>query len=164
MLSLIYDINLIPEGTPYTTCQASKTFDVNFDLEDLMDPFCKKIIKEIDKSEVIGPNLIQSPVLGPIPPSQLSGGSKALMLTYKTNIIVSTANMGNNCADLLFELSNIKDILIIDNSEFIIPEKAFYKSKVAIVDKKKVYTDFYTFMQDVYALRSKLWEGFSYEL
>ena len=38
----------------------------------------KKMIKDVDKSEVIGPYLIQSPVLAPISPRELSGGVKTL--------------------------------------------------------------------------------------
>ena len=54
-------------------------FDLNADLNWLVDPLCKKWIKAIDKSDVIGPHLIESPVLGPISPEWLSGGVKMLI-------------------------------------------------------------------------------------
>ncbi|WP_405755292.1 DUF4869 domain-containing protein [Anaerovibrio slackiae] len=38
------------------------------------------MIFDVDKSKVIGANLIESPVLGPIPPERLSGGVKTLLL------------------------------------------------------------------------------------
>lgn len=38
------------------------------------------MIRDIDKSDVIGVHLIESPVLGPISPKDLSGGVKTLML------------------------------------------------------------------------------------
>ena len=41
------------------------------------------MIRDVDRSEVIGSNLIQSPVLGAISPVQLSGGVKTLILIYK---------------------------------------------------------------------------------
>ena len=44
----------------------------------LESEFAKKMIKDVDKSEVVGPHLIQSPVLGPISPRELSGGVKTL--------------------------------------------------------------------------------------
>ena len=41
------------------------------------------MIRDVDQSEVVGEQLIQSPVLGAIPPAQLSGGVKTLILIYK---------------------------------------------------------------------------------
>lgn len=32
------------------------------------------MLKDVDKSVVIGPHMIESPVLGPITPGELSGG------------------------------------------------------------------------------------------
>ena len=46
----------------------------------LESELAKKMIKDVDKSEVVGPHLIQSPVLGPISPRELSGGVKTLLL------------------------------------------------------------------------------------
>ena len=40
----------------------------------------RKMIKDIDGSEVKGPCIIDSPFLGPIPPERLSGGVKTLIL------------------------------------------------------------------------------------
>lgn len=37
-------------------------------------------IKDDHKSDVVGPHLIESPVLGPISPKELSGGVKTLIL------------------------------------------------------------------------------------
>jgi len=42
----------------------------------------RRIIREIDKSEVISSNIIDSPILGPITPLQISGGTKTLLLVY----------------------------------------------------------------------------------
>ena len=46
----------------------------------LEDDFAKRVIRAVDKSEVVGPHLIESRVLGPIPPEGLSGGVKTLLL------------------------------------------------------------------------------------
>lgn len=40
----------------------------------------KKMILDVDKSEVLGEYCIMSPILGQIPPQMLSGGVKTLML------------------------------------------------------------------------------------
>ena len=55
-------------------------FDNMYEDEWITDLLSVKMIKDVDKSEVIGPHLIESPVLGPISPKELSGGVKTLML------------------------------------------------------------------------------------
>ena len=40
----------------------------------------KAMIKDVDKSTVIAPRIIESPVLGAITPRELSGGVKTLIL------------------------------------------------------------------------------------
>ena len=44
------------------------------------DEFARRMIKSVDRSVVVGPHLIESPVLGPISPLELSGGVKTLLL------------------------------------------------------------------------------------
>lgn len=46
----------------------------------LTKPLSKEIIQDVDKSEVVSANLIDSPVLGAISPKELSGGVKTLLL------------------------------------------------------------------------------------
>lgn len=48
----------------------------------LDDPLAKRMIKSVDKSEVLGERLIRSKALGLIPPTDLSGGVKTLLLIY----------------------------------------------------------------------------------
>ena len=54
-------------------------FQNTFQKEWLCDDFAKRVIKGVDKSEVIDVHLIQSLVLGMIPPTMLSGGTKTLL-------------------------------------------------------------------------------------
>ena len=51
-----------------------------YDDEWIVDDFARKVIKRIDKSEVLDRQAIKSPVLGIIPPERLSGGTKTLLL------------------------------------------------------------------------------------
>ena len=53
-----------------------------FDYEDewITDPFVKEMILDVDKSVVLDSGVIDSPVLGKIPPTGLSGGVKTLIL------------------------------------------------------------------------------------
>ena len=45
----------------------------------LESELAKKIVKDIDKSDLVGPNLVISPVLGSIPVTRISGGAKTLI-------------------------------------------------------------------------------------
>ena len=55
----------------------------------------REMIRDIDKSEVLSETLIQSPIFGPMPPTQLSGGVKTLMLiAYDRNHIFHLMDFG----------------------------------------------------------------------
>lgn len=72
------------------------------------------MIKDVDKSEVVGPHLIQSPVLGPISPRELSGGVKTLLLLAFDNSgkIFNATACGDNCAKWILEIAENKDLTI----------------------------------------------------
>ena len=71
------------------------------------------MIKDVDKSDVVGPHLIDSPFLGPISPERLSGGVKTLMLINNDpNHIFNASACGDNCAKWILKISNDKDITI----------------------------------------------------
>lgn len=87
----------------------------------------KKMIKDIDKSDVIAENIIESPILGTIPPQWLSGGVKTLILINNLpDKIINADQLGNNCSKWLLEIAKDKDITIElfhllefeDNDEF----------------------------------------------
>ena len=59
-------------------------FDNCYEDEWLTTPLAKEMIRDVDRSEVISAHLIDSPVLGPIPPKDLSGGIKTLLLTERS--------------------------------------------------------------------------------
>lgn len=88
-------------------------FDNTYENEWITNPLSKKMILDVDKSTVIGTHLIESPVLDPISPLQLSGGVKTLMLmTFDENNNVFNATCGDNCAKWILEISNHKDLTI----------------------------------------------------
>ena len=79
----------------------------------ITDPMTVEIIRDVDKSEVVGNNLIQSPVLGPISPAQLSGGAKTLILIYKdSGKVFNASKCGDNCAKWLLKMAEKKKKLI----------------------------------------------------
>lgn len=89
-------------------------FDNMYEDEWITDLLSVKMIKDVDKSEVIGPHLIESPVLGPISPKELSGGVKTLMLmAYDENDRVFNASVcGDNCSKWILKLGKEKDLTI----------------------------------------------------
>lgn len=93
---------------------ADKYFDMNYNPEWLLDPMVKEMIKDVDKSEVIAKNIIESPVLGTIPPQWLSGGVKCLicMLKDKTGYIFNGTNCGDNCAKWILKIAEKKDLTV----------------------------------------------------
>lgn len=76
----------------------------------LESEFAKTMIKDVDKSEVVGPHLIQSPVLGPISPRELSGGVKTLF--DNSGKIFNATACGDNCAKWILEIAENKDLTI----------------------------------------------------
>lgn len=73
----------------------------------------KRIVKEIDNSDLIAPKVIESPVLGQIPYTWLSGGSKILLMMNKIqDIVYDGDNLGDNCWPLFLELGKTRDIAI----------------------------------------------------
>lgn len=85
---------------------APRYFDNVWEDAWLEDSFVKEMILDVDKSEVISPHLIESPVLGPIGPKDLSGGVKVLILLLKDDTFVyNISNCGDNCAKWIVEIA-----------------------------------------------------------
>ncbi len=105
----------------------------------IVDSMTIEMIKDVDKSEVIGDNLIQSPVLGPISPLQLSGGLKTLILIYKdSSRIFNASKCGNNCAKWLLKMAedkkkviNLRHIMDFGDGEF----------KIRVINNGKIATN-----------------------
>lgn len=81
----------------------------------LEDEFAKKIIKAVDKSEVLSSLAIDSKALGIIPVTKLSGGTKTLLLIYnEPEKIFNASTCGDNCAKWILKIAknNKTDITI----------------------------------------------------
>lgn len=79
----------------------------------LLEEDTKQMIMDIDKSKVISAKAIESPVLGGIPPTSLSGGVKALILIdHMPDKIFNASNCGDNCAPWLLKIAEKKDVTI----------------------------------------------------
>ncbi len=91
------------------------TFFDNVYLDEwITDPFTVKMIKDIDKSDVLGPRVIDSPYLGSISVKEISGGVKTLILMRfdASGKIFNASACGDNCAKWIFEISKIRDLTI----------------------------------------------------
>ncbi len=73
----------------------------------LEDDFARKIIKDVDKAEVLSPQLINSKALGGIPVKQLSGGTKTLLLVYNNHEkLFNASTCGDNCAKWFLKIAD----------------------------------------------------------
>lgn len=98
-----------------TTLRYTKSyFDFNYDDDWFRDETVKQMILDIDKSIVKSPSCIESPVLGLIPPTKISGGVKALILMIKEpkREIYATV-CGDNCSEWILKIAEKQDVHIV---------------------------------------------------
>ena len=89
-------------------------FDNQYEDELITDKLSIEMIKDVDKSQVIGPHLIESPVLGPISVKEISGGVKTLMLLAfdRSGRIFNASACGDNCAKWILKIGKERDLTI----------------------------------------------------
>ena len=107
MLTIIYGdaVNSIYNTSVY--------FKNTYEPEWFESELAKKMIKDIDDSDVLSGECINSPVLGQIPPERLSGGVKTLLLMLnEPDKIFNASTCGDNCAKWILEIGKQKDLTI----------------------------------------------------
>ncbi|KIR03264.1 hypothetical protein P261_02079 [Lachnospiraceae bacterium TWA4] len=88
-------------------------FDNQYEDEWITNDLSKKMIEDVDKSEVIGAHLIESPILGPISPKEISGGVKTLILmAFDDSQIFNASACGDNCAKWILKIAKEKELTI----------------------------------------------------
>lgn len=88
-------------------------FKNKYESEWLNEEQTKQMILDIDKSKVLSDGAIESPVLGIIPPVNLSGGVKTLILIdHIQDKIFNASNCGDNCASWLLKIAELKDVTV----------------------------------------------------
>lgn len=100
------------------------------DYEDdwITNPFVKEMIKDVDSSEVMYSGVIDSPVLGKITPTKLSGGVKTLILVkFEADVVFNASTCGDNCSKWLLKIAededrtiNLRHIMNFGEGEFLI--------------------------------------------
>jgi hypothetical protein len=107
MLHILYGD--VSDSIYNTSVYFKNTYEPEWILSDL----AKKIIMDVDQSEVLDAECIKSPVLGQIPPERLSGGTKTLLLILnEPDKIFNASTCGDNCAKWLLEIGKIQDVTI----------------------------------------------------
>ena len=123
-------------------------FKNSYKEEWILDDFVKRMIKEIDNSEVIAANVIKNDILGNFPPIFLSGGVKTLILMYfQPKMIFNISNCGDNCIPFLFEIAKKREESVKSNKDITVclhhcmDFQDGMKVKVINDNKRKIVTD-----------------------
>lgn len=88
-------------------------FNNTYEDDWITDPMSVQMIKDIDRSEVKGARLIDSPYLGAIPTERLSRGVKTLILMkFDSEHIFNASACGDNCAPWILKIAEEKDLTI----------------------------------------------------
>lgn len=88
-------------------------FNLNKKKDWFNNDLVKRIIKEIDNTDAIKDEYLESPVFGAISPDKLSCGCKAVILmAVLDNKIIYATKCGNNCVQMILEVAKFKDVEI----------------------------------------------------
>lgn len=79
----------------------------------IIDPVAREMILDVDKSIVLDSAVIDSPVMGKISPTALSGGVKTLILMKnERSKVFNASTCGDNCAKWILKLAKEDDLTI----------------------------------------------------
>ena len=109
MLNIFY--GPMPEAIYDTAVYFKNTYSDQW----ITAPLAVEMIKDVDRSKVIGSQIIESPVLGMITPLQLSGGVKTLLLIANDKAnkhVFNTSTCGDNCAKWLLKIAEKRKVVI----------------------------------------------------
>ena len=103
-------LNVFFGNMPEAVYNTAVFFKNDYEDEWITDPFVIEMIQDIDHSEVIDNGVIDSPVLGKIPPLGLSGGVKTLILVlFEPGKVFNASTCGDNCAKWLLRIAASED-------------------------------------------------------
>ncbi|MBQ8305766.1 MAG: DUF4869 domain-containing protein [Blautia sp.] len=103
-------LNIYFGNMPDSIYNTTVFFKNDYEDEWILDPLVKEMILDVDKSEVLDSGVIDSPVLGKIPPLGLSGGVKTLILVlFEPGKVFNASTCGDNCAKWLLKIAEHED-------------------------------------------------------
>ena len=92
-------LNIFYGDMPQAIYNTAVYFKNVYEEEWLTEPLVKEMILDVDKSVVLSGGVIDSPVMGKIPPVGLSGGVKTLILiANEPDKIFNASTCGDNCS------------------------------------------------------------------
>lgn len=121
-------------------------FRFNYNPEWFDDDLVKEMMIDIDKSSYKGGELIQSDVLGPIPPERLSGGLQTLISIYKKpDLMFNATSCGENCAKWLLKIGEKEDVSI--NLRYFMPFDDSTPFNIRILNEDKIIINMHEYTQ-----------------
>lgn len=103
-------LNVFFGNMPEAVYNTAVFFKNDYEDEWITDSLVKEMIRDVDHSEVIDNGVIDSPVLGKIPPLGLSGGVKTLILVlFEPGKVFNVSTCGDNCAKWLLRIAASED-------------------------------------------------------
>lgn len=103
-------LNVFFGNMPEAVYNTDVFFKNDYEDEWITDPLVMEMIRDVDRSEVLYNGVIDSPVLGKIPPIGLSQGVKTLILVlFEPRKIFNVSPCGNNCARWLLRIAEEED-------------------------------------------------------
>ena len=103
-------LNIYFGNMPESIYNTAVFFKNDYEDEWILDPLVKEMILDVDKSMVLDSGVIDSPVLGKIPPLSLSGGVKTLILVlFEPGKVFNASTCGDNCAKWLLKIAENED-------------------------------------------------------
>lgn len=99
-------LNIFYGDMPQAIYNTAVYFKNVYEEEWITQPLVKEMILDVDKSVVLDGGVIDSPVMGKIPPVSLSGGVKTLILiANEPDKVFNASTCGDNCAKWLLKIT-----------------------------------------------------------
>lgn len=112
-------------------------FDYNYEPEWFKDELVKDMISAVDNSRYVDGEYIESEVLGPISPRNLSGGVKTLICIYKNpDKVFDATSCGGNCAKWILEIGRKEDVTI--NLKYLMRFKDYEPFEIYVENLDKI--------------------------
>lgn len=106
-------LNIFYGDMPEAIYNTSVYFKNVYEDEWITAPIAKEMILDVDKSTVLGSAVIDSPVMGKIAPTSLSGGVKTLILMEnEPEKVFNASTCGDNCAKWILKIAENRDLTI----------------------------------------------------
>ena len=106
-------LNVYYGNMPEAIFNTAVYFKNAYEDEWITDSVAREMILDVDKSVVLDSAVIDSPVMGKIAPTSLSGGVKTLILMKNEGSRIFNASAcGDNCAKWILKLAEKEDLTI----------------------------------------------------